>query len=72
MHLGPDGILGRHPAASAQLFCVVAGEGQVSGADGIVVPIQTGQAALWDAGEAHETTTRIGLTAIIVEVEAIH
>jgi hypothetical protein len=72
LHLGPSGILGRHPAASTQLFCVVLGEGEVSGADGIAVPIQAGQAALWEPGEAHETTTRTGLTAIIVEVEAVH
>jgi mannose-6-phosphate isomerase-like protein (cupin superfamily) len=72
MHLGADGILGRHPAASAQLFCVVAGEGEVSGADGVAVTIRAGEAALWEAGETHETTTRTGLTALIYEVEAIH
>jgi mannose-6-phosphate isomerase-like protein (cupin superfamily) len=71
MRLGPSGVLGRHPAARAQLFCVVFGEGEVSGADGIAVPIQAGQAALWEAGETHETTTRTGLTAIVVEVEAV-
>jgi hypothetical protein len=72
MRLGRSGILGRHEAASAQLFCVVLGEGEVSGADGIVVPIQAGQAALWESGETHQTTTRTGLTAIVVEVEAVH
>lgn len=72
MHLGPGGALGRHPAASAQLFCVVDGEGEVSGADGVVVAIRAGQAALWEAGERHETTSRPGLTAIIIEVEAVH
>jgi hypothetical protein len=53
-------------------LCVVAGEGEVSGADGIAVSIQAGQAALWEAGEAHETTTKAGLTAIIIEVGAVH
>jgi quercetin dioxygenase-like cupin family protein len=70
MLLAAGGVLGRHPAASAQLFCVVSGEGEVSGADGVAVPIQAGQAALWEPGEPHETTTRTGLTAIVVEVEA--
>lgn len=72
MRLGPGGIVGRHPALSAQLFCVVQGEGEVSGADGTSVSIQAGQAALWEAGEAHETTTTEGLTAIIIEVESVH
>ena len=72
MHLGSGGVLGHHPAASNQLFCVVAGEGEVSGADGVAVSIRSGQAAFWEAGEPHETTTKIGLTAIIVEVAAVH
>jgi mannose-6-phosphate isomerase-like protein (cupin superfamily) len=72
MRLGPKGILGRHPALSAQLFCVVQGEGEVSGADGSPVSIQAGQAVLWDAGEEHETTTTKGLSAIILEVESVH
>jgi len=72
MRLGPNGVLGRHPAASDQLFCVVVGEGEVSGADGIPAPIQAGQAALWEAGEAHETTTKTGLTAIMFEVGAVN
>jgi mannose-6-phosphate isomerase-like protein (cupin superfamily) len=72
MRLGPNGVLGSHPAPSDQLFCVVVGEGEVSGSDGIPTPIQAGQAALWEAGEAHETTTKTGLTAIIFEVEAIN
>ncbi len=72
MRLGPNGLLGSHPAPSDQLFCVVVGEGEVSGSDGIPTPIQAGQAALWDAGEAHKTTTTTGLTAIIFEVEAVN
>ena len=71
MRLGPNGILGRHPGPSTQLFCVVQGDGAVSGADGVPVAIQAGQAALWEAGEAHETTTTKGLTAIVIEVESV-
>jgi mannose-6-phosphate isomerase-like protein (cupin superfamily) len=72
MQLGPNGVLGRHPAASAQLFCVVVGEGEVCGSDGIAVPIRAGQAALWEAGETHETTTTEGLMAIVLEAEVVH
>jgi hypothetical protein len=51
---------------------VVVGEGEVSGIDGIPVPIQAGQAALCEAGEVHGTTSRTGLIALIFEVETIH
>lgn len=71
IRLGPSGALGRHPAPSDQLFCVVVGEGEVSGADGVPAPIQAGQAALWKAGEVHETTTKTGLTALLIEVGAV-
>jgi hypothetical protein len=72
VRLGPSGILGRHPTLSTQLFCVVQGDGEFSGADGIAVSIEAGQAALWEAGEEHETTTTRGLTAIVIEVESVH
>jgi mannose-6-phosphate isomerase-like protein (cupin superfamily) len=70
MYLGPDGVLGRHPAAAAQLFCVVGGEGTVSGGDGVSFPIRSGQAALWEPGEQHEASTRSGMVVMIFEVEA--
>jgi mannose-6-phosphate isomerase-like protein (cupin superfamily) len=69
MYLGPNGLLGRHPAAVAQLFCVVSGEGIVSGGDEVSCPVRPGQAALWEAGEHHEASTSSGMVAIIFEVE---
>jgi mannose-6-phosphate isomerase-like protein (cupin superfamily) len=69
MYLGPHGMLGRHPAASAQLFCVVDGEGTVSGGDGVPFPICAGQAALWEPDEQHETSTSSGMVVMIFEVE---
>jgi hypothetical protein len=38
------GLVGRHQAATRQLFCVVAGDGWVSGPDRERVPIAAGQA----------------------------
>ena len=70
-HLGAGGRIGRHPAASAQLFVVVQGEGRVAGETGDAVPIRAGEAAFWEKGEEHETTTDGGLTAILVEAESI-
>lgn len=66
-HIGPGGFIPRHPAASRQLFAVMEGSGWVSGEDGRRVPIRAGQAALWEAGELHETGTEAGMRAIVVE-----
>jgi quercetin dioxygenase-like cupin family protein len=71
VELGPGGVIGRHPAAGAQLFVVVEGAGHVSGADGDERPIGAGQAAFWEAGEEHETRTDEGLVAIVLEGEQL-
>jgi quercetin dioxygenase-like cupin family protein len=63
--------LPRHPAASDQLFVVVQGEGWASGGDGGEQAIAAGTAVFWPAGEEHETRTDIGMTAIVVEANAI-
>jgi quercetin dioxygenase-like cupin family protein len=65
--LTPGGRIGRHPAVVPQLLAVVAGKGTVCGADGAWQGIEVGTAALWEAGEEHETRTDGGLTAVIVE-----
>jgi hypothetical protein len=54
-------------ADSRQLLCVTVGSGWVAGADGIRAPITAGQAAAFERGEAHETGTETGLTAIVLE-----
>lgn len=66
-YLPPGGRVGRHPAASDQLFAVVAGHGWVAGHDGAPREITPGYAARWHAGEEHEAGTDTGLTAVIVE-----
>jgi hypothetical protein len=67
LELGPAGVIGRHPAAARQLFLVVDGSGEVSGADGVFQPIAAGEAAEWEPGEEHETRTATGLLAIVFE-----
>jgi GrpB-like predicted nucleotidyltransferase (UPF0157 family) len=67
MHLPADGLIGRHPTAVDQLFAVVAGEGWVSGTDGVHRPIRAGYAALWEVGEDHEAGSDAGLTAVCIE-----
>ena len=68
---GPGGKVGRHPAASEQLFIVVRGSGWVVGEDGRREPIATGEAVLWEAGEEHESGSDEGLTALVVEADRI-
>jgi mannose-6-phosphate isomerase-like protein (cupin superfamily) len=68
MYIGPNGRLGRHRTLQTQLFCVVSGEGAVSGGDGVFTPIEAGQAALWDAGEEHESSSVTGMTVLVLEV----
>jgi hypothetical protein len=71
LNIGPDGLLGTHPASAAQLFLVVSGEGWVAGPDGRRVPITAGWGVRWDAGEEHTSGTKAGLTAIAVEGAAL-
>jgi mannose-6-phosphate isomerase-like protein (cupin superfamily) len=71
VELGRSGIIGRHPAAAAQLLVVVEGSGEVSGADGTFRPIAAGEAVAWEAGEEHETRSADGLLAIVLESEAV-
>ncbi len=68
--LGASGVVGRHPAVVDQLFCVVDGQGWVSGADGSRVPVRAGQAVHWAAGEVHESGSESGMTALVVEIES--
>ena len=65
--LGPNGVIGRHPALGRQLLVVLAGEASVSGSDGVTRQLSPGQAAVWEPGESHETRSATGLSALIVE-----
>lgn len=67
MHLPPGGLVGEHEATSAQLFCVVSGEGWVSGDNGERRAIKTHEAACWSIGERHAAGTETGLAAIVIE-----
>jgi GrpB-like predicted nucleotidyltransferase (UPF0157 family) len=73
LHLPPGGLVGRHPAASRQLFAVVSGSGRASGEDGRRRTLAAGRAAHFDPGEPHEAGTDSGLVALCVEGEfAVH
>lgn len=68
MHIGPGGVLGRHPAGPPQLFLVVAGSGWVCTGDQKPEPIGSGEAVLWEPGEVHESGSHDGMTVVIVQL----
>jgi quercetin dioxygenase-like cupin family protein len=69
--LAAGGRIVRHPATVPQILAVLEGSGEVSGADGIAQAIGPGEAVFWEAGEEHETTSAAGLTAVILEGDAL-
>ncbi len=71
LSIDAGGHLGRHPATLSQLFLVLDGSGWVSGEDAIPVPIQSGSAALWDAGEEHASGTDSGMRIAVLEAAFI-
>ncbi|QJC52978.1 cupin domain-containing protein [Paenibacillus albicereus] len=71
MRIEAGGTVGRHEARTSQLFLLIDGEGWVSGGDGQRIAVKAGQAAYWEAGEAHESGTRTGMTVIVAEGEQL-
>ena len=70
IRLESGGVLGEHPAVRAQLFLVVAGSGWVR-AGAHRRDVAAGSGALWEPDELHESGTDDGMTAVVVEAEAI-
>lgn len=67
VRLRAGGVIGRHPAAGRQLMVVLSGDAIVSGSSGDPVVLQSGQAAVWEPNEPHETRSETGLVALLVE-----
>src|SRR5437868_3705353 len=70
-YLGPGGLVGYHPASTCQLFAVIEGDGWVRGEGLERAPIRAGQAAFWEPDEHHEAGTDVGMTATVVETDAL-
>jgi quercetin dioxygenase-like cupin family protein len=66
-YLEPHGLIGYHQATVSQLLLVLQGTGWVRGESPERKQIQAGQGAYWEAGEWHETGTKTGMTALIIE-----
>jgi quercetin dioxygenase-like cupin family protein len=71
LQLAAGGVVGAHPAVGPQLLLVVAGSGWVRSGDETPTSLAAGEAAFWQDGEVHESRTDLGLTAVIVEADAI-
>jgi quercetin dioxygenase-like cupin family protein len=71
LYLGPGGLVDYHPAATYQLFAVIAGDGWVRAEGAERVSIRAGQAAFWRSGERHEAGTDAGMTALVIETDAL-
>ncbi|MCM3251926.1 cupin domain-containing protein [Priestia aryabhattai] len=72
MYIEGEGTVGYHEAPIAQLFIVVEGEGWVTGENRKRIPIRRGEAALWGKGEWHTSGSETGMTAIVIQSEALH
>lgn len=67
----PGGRLLRHPTTIPEVFAVLEGSGEVSGADGVVEPIAAGEAVFWHKGEEQEMRSVAGLTVLIIQGESV-
>ena len=67
---GPGGRLRGHPG-HPQIFAILDGSGEVSGANGNDEPIEAGEAVFLHQGEEHEMKSADGLTALIIEGERL-
>jgi quercetin dioxygenase-like cupin family protein len=67
----PGGRLRGRPGTHPQIFAILDGSGEVSGADGNDEPIEAGEAVFLDPGEEHGMKSGAGLTALVIEGEGL-
>lgn len=70
-HFNAESVVGFHPAGGPQLMMVVSGEGWVRREEDERTPIYPGEAAFWERGEGHESGSKDGMTAIVVEGDGV-
>lgn len=71
-YFGAGDRVGPHPAGLPQLFCVISGDGWVTGEESAEARIATGEAAFWSRGEQHSARTDPGMIAIIIQAEGLN
>ncbi|MDM5349414.1 hypothetical protein QUF65_00730 [Lysinibacillus sphaericus] len=65
-------MVGLHEVPEPPLLIVIRGEGWVYGEGGNSVDIQTGDDVLWRQGQAHESGSTRGLTALVIQGKQIN
>lgn len=71
MYLEENGVIGFHQTTTPQLLLVVSGTGYVSINQEEYIQVGVGDAIFWEQGEWHETKTKKGMTAVVLEGEKI-
>lgn len=71
LHFDPGGEIGAHEAGFDQLFIVVDGSGWGAGANGVRIPLRTGQAARFRKGEMHSKGSDEGMTAVMIQSDGL-
>ena len=71
VHLEKGGIIGFHDATVSQILLIIEGEGWVRTSTEDKVRVTAGDAILWEQGEGHETTTTVGMKAIVIESKGL-
>jgi len=72
IYIEPGGVVGMHEAPVPQLFIVIQGEGWICGENQEKIILKVGEGVLWQTGEAHESGSKSGLTALVIQSEQIH
>lgn len=67
LYLEEQGILGFHQAKTAQMMIIVQGEGKIKNNQETYMDVQQGDIVLWEENEWHETQSKKGLMAIVIE-----
>lgn len=70
IRIGAGGKVGAHPAPTAQLLYVIAGDGRIrTGAERR--SIRAGEAVHWAAGAEHESGRDSGMAALVIQAERL-
>jgi quercetin dioxygenase-like cupin family protein len=67
IYIEPNGVVGYHEAPVPQLFLIVQGQGWVTSENREKVFVTQGECVFWEKGEGHESSSDIGMTAIVIE-----
>ncbi|MFJ7405560.1 MULTISPECIES: cupin domain-containing protein [unclassified Lysinibacillus] len=67
IYIEAGGVVGLHEAPVPQLFIVIQGEGWISGKDREKLLVKQGEGICWQEGEAHESGSDKGLTALVIQ-----